>query len=526
MGSTSLQNFFNSRVKANNLLVPSSLLVVVITYATWNTGLATDGFVLLNRGISIPIWDDLLPSIFASRPLMHYLVAIFYHVIGDAFWGYGVLKALYLCFAAYSVFRFLSIFASRERAFLGMVIFVLSPIHDATTLWLVGQYLIISLGFYLLAFVFVLEGKTKTAILLALAASFVSYGSAPLAIFLGSLFAWRREFRNACVMIVPNLIYTAYYIGTEVFLKSGGQHIPTAWDWPRFAKNYAMQILSYADAGIGPSAILKTMLSINSMGVVSAVLACCFVIILWQNKAPEENDRRPSNLVLIFALFMLLIAFGMFAVTLAHPQIAFSLGNRVTIYGNLLLALLAMRWFSKRLLAGVAIITCAAFLGLGDHWSRWNETVLTSISNIRNNVQIASLTPNETLFVKGLQYSPLGPMAHIDYFTANYVIGQVFMYSMQNIAIPRTVSLNKSMDLIEGELRDRKFGGRYPASRPINVYDADADQLTQVEPSDIQATLDNLPAENRHWTQLLGPGKIRNTIVWLMPSVKYVFRSP
>lgn len=508
------------------LFLSWTALVLVIVYATWNSGLAGDDFVLLNRGLSIPIWDDLLPAIHISVPFMHYLLAIPYHVIGDAFWGYGVLKALYLCFSAYAVFQFFSKFTSCERAFLGMLVFVLSPIHDAATLWLMGQYLMISMGCYLLAYVFAADGKIKIAIFLALAASFSSYGSPPLAIFLGGIFVWRREFKNACVMIIPNLIYTAYYIGTSVFLKLGAQYAPTAWDWSHFAKSYAMQILSYGDAAIGPSAILKTMLAINSMGAVSIALAGCFALILWQSKTSEENDRRPPSIVLVFALIMVLIAFGLFAVTWGHPQVAFSLGNRVTIFGNFLLALLAMRWFSKRLLAGIAIIVCAAFLGLGDHWSRWNETVLTSISNIRNNAQLASLAPERMLFVKGLQYSPLGPMAHIDHFKANYVIREVFRYAMQTTAIPRTASLNRSMDLVEGELWDRKFGTRYPISKSINVYDAAANRLDRVDASNIQATLDNLPAENRHWVQLLGPGRIRDTIVWLMPGVSYAFRSP
>jgi len=502
-------------------------LVFIIVYATWNTGLATDGFVFLNRGLSISIWNDLLPDDdFLSLPVMHYLLAIFYHVIGDAFWGYDILKALYLSFAAYSVFTFFSKFASRERAFLGMIVFVLSPIHDGATLWLVGQYLIISIGCYFLAYVYASDGKTKTAIFLALAASFSSYGSAPLAIFLGGIFAWRHEFKNVCVIIIPNLIYTAYFIGTSVFLKLGMQHIPSAWDWSLFVRNYAMQILSYGDAAIGPSAILKSILAINSMGVVSIVVACCYAFILWQSKTSEENDCRPSNVVLVFALLMALVAFGIFATTLKHPQITFSLGNRVTIHGNLFLALLAMRYFSKRLLASIAIIACAAFLGLGDHWTRWNDTVQTSISNIRNNAQLASLGREETVFVRGLQYSQLGPMAHIDHFTASYVIEQVFTYALQTSLHAQTVPINRRMYLVENELRDRKYGALYPVSQYINVYDAAANRLYRVNASNIQTTLDNLPSETRHWVQLLGPGKMRDAIVWLMPSVTYAFYSP
>jgi len=506
-------------------ILPWIALVLVIVYATWNTGLAADDYVLLNRGLSVSIWDDLLPHIFIADPFQHYELAIFFHVIGDVFWGYSLLKAIYICFALFAVFRFFSKFTSPGRAFLGMVVFILSPIHDGGTFWLVGQYLMISMGCYLLAYVFAVEGNKKLAFLLAIIASFSCYGSSPIAIFLGGIFLWRREFKNACIILIPNMIYTVYYIYVTMFLKLGPERIPTAWDWTVFAKKYVMQVLSYGDAALGPSAILKIFLAINSMELFSILIVCCFAITLWLSWKPDDSDYRPDNTVLIFALLMVLVAFGLFAVTGRYPQIAFNLGNRVTIFGNFFLALIAMKYLSKRFLACTAIVICATFLGLGNHWSRWNDTVLTSISNIRGNEKLASLVQDETVFVSGLQYSTLGSMAHIDYFSTNYILRTVFIYAMQTPAIPRPISLNRNMELVDSELWDRKFGGHYAVSKPINVYNAVSDRFSQVKPSDIHTLLYHLPVENRHWVQLLEPGWIRDTIVWLMPSVRYAFRS-
>ncbi|MDX2479893.1 MAG: hypothetical protein QNK24_06105 [Desulfuromusa sp.] len=520
------KNLFDQRFFAHSpLLLSWSALLLIIVYATWNTGLVSDDFALLNRGLSISIWDDLIPSVFVTTPFLHYALSIFYHAIGDAFWGYSVLKAFYLCFASYAVFLFFSKFTSENRAFLGMLVFVFSPIHDGVTLWLVGHYLMMSLACYLFAFVLASDGRYKTAIFFALAASFTCYGSAPVALFLGCIFLWRREFLNACVILIPNMIYTLYYIGTSVFLKVGTERIPTAWDWLQFSKSYVMQLLSYVDAAIGPSAILKTILAISSLEVVSIVIVCGFAILIWPGKRSEGDDVRPSASILFFALCMLLGAFALFASTGRYPQISFNLGDRVTIFGSFFLALLAMRWMSKRLLACTAMIICAAFVGLGDHWSSWNETTLTTISNIRNNEQLNSLEHEDRVFVKGLQYSQLGPMAHIDHFSSGYVIQDVFIYAMQSDNPPETVSLNRSMDFVDGELIDRKFGARYPISGYINVYDAASDHFERIDAVRIRVLLDSLPVENRHWVQLLGPGIIRDTVVWLMPGISYAFTS-
>jgi len=499
------------------------ITVTVIVYACWDTGLATDDFVLLNRALTIRVTDDLLPATHISVPLMHYAIALPFHLIGDAFWGYGLMKAVYLCFAAFSVFRFFSLFASENRAFLGMLVFVLSPIHDGATLWFMGQYLLISFSCYLLAYYMAATGKPISAFLFALAGSFASYGSAPLAVFLVGLFFYRKNYRNATILFIPNLIYSAYYYITSVYLKIGIERIPTSLDLTRLTKSYTMQVLSFVDAALGPSAWLKTGLSLASMSTLSVILAVIILTVLWRAIRLVDSDQRPPSDVLVAVFVMTLCAFGLFALTGKYPQIAFNEGNRVTLFGNLLIAVLAMRWLSEKLLKGGAIVACAAFIGLGDHWSRWNATVQKSINSIRNYPELTDLRNGEALFVSGLQYSQLATMSHIDHFTANHAIREIITYSTNGKSGPQTISLNRRMRLHDNYLEDIKYGTVYPVTESILIYDAVENRLYRLRIQEIQRVLDNLPEENRHWIQFLGPGKIRETILWLMPGVRYAF---
>jgi hypothetical protein len=501
-----------------------AIAVTVIVYACWNTGLATDDFVLLNRALTISVADDLLPATHISVPLMHYAIALPFHLIGDAFWGYGLMKAVYLCFAAFSAFRFFSLFASESRAFLGMLVFVLSPIHDGATLWFMGQYLLISLSCYLLAYYMAATGKPISAFLFALAGSFASYGSAPLAVFLVGLFLYRKDYRNATILFIPNLIYTAYYCFTSVYLKIGIERIPTSLDLTRLAKSYTMQVLSFVDAALGPSAWLKTGLSLASMSVLSIILAVVILTALWRTTRVVDSDQRPPRDMLVAVFVMTLCAFGLFALTGKYPQIAFNEGNRVTLFGNLLIAVLAMRWLPEKLLKGVGIVACAAFIGLGDHWSQWNTTVQKSIKNIRSHPELTHLSDRDMLFVSGLQYSQLGDFAHIEYFTADYTIREIFAFATHRISEPRTISLNRRMRFYNHHLVDIKYGNAYPVKDSILIYDATNNRLNRVKAHEIQLVLDNLPEDNRHWIQLVGQGKIRKTILWLMPGVSYAFK--
>ena len=114
-------------------------------------------------------------------------------------------------------------------------------------------------------------------------------------------------------------------------------------------------------------------------------------------------------------------------------------------------------------------------------------------------------------------------MTHIDHFTAHYVIRDVMTFARRGMPHVEPISFNRRLRLEGDKLVDIKYGHRFSIGESILLYDAEADSLTRVAKGDIPATITALPPEIRHWTQLLGPGMTRDTILWLMPSLKYAY---
>jgi hypothetical protein len=506
--------------------LPLIVAAMFVFWTTWHTGLATDDFVHLNHALRTPIAEMLLPTAYLSTPVLQYTHAMAYALFGSHMWMYDILKAVYLLFALFASARFFSVFTSIQRAHLGAIVFILCPLHDGATLWLTGQYLILSLAFYFLAYVSAQSGHTGRAVLLALLASFSSYGSPPLAAGLTLMLLLQRHWRGALALALPNAAYIVYYGISSVLLKAGTTRLPYQFDFYRWLKSYFAQLASFADAALGPSAWLKYTLSIASLGTLSAIVAAAAAVSLWRwARNSEPASLTPQTRLLAYGtLAISLSAFAVFALTGAYPQVAFNLGDRVVIYGVLFLNALLIRYAPTRTLTVAAVITLIAFLGISDHWKAWNDTTQTSSAQIRTQFQtgLASQT-TQTIFVSGLQYSRLGPMTHIDHFTAGYVIHEIFSLTNPGRNSLAAVSYNHRLRLQGDSLVDVKYGNRHPVGDSILVYDAGRNTLTNIAKKDIAESLAALPDEPRHWTQMLGPGLVRETILWLMPSLKYAY---
>lgn len=499
------------------------VIIGTIVYALWQTGLATDDFVFLRNAQENPLASSLWPTVYFSVPLLHYSHALMYFLIGEYYWAYDLLKTAYLTFCFLAAWRFFSIFYGTDRALFGAICLTLSPLHDAATLWLTGQYLILSLGFYLLAYTRAHEKHDFQAAALATFGSFCSYGSPPLAAGLALMFAWQRRWKAALLMLVPNVAYSLFYFYTSVVMSIGIKRLQPKFSLGALAKSYVAQVASLADASVGPSAWLKFSLSVTSLSWLSLGVGLGFAVWLWRagSHLSSGADTLTRRVPLIGGAAIAALALGIFALNGKYPQVAFNLGDRVMIYADLLVAILLMHFSRPRILAGATIVIVFAFLGISDHWKEWNHKLRASAN------QIAQLTvatrPESPLFVAGLQYSHLGPMTHIDHFTASYVVQSFFDVARHGKDKIYVASFNRRLQLQPESLYDIKYGERMPVGDTILLYDADSNTLSTVPKEQIETRLSELPIELRHWTQLVGPGFVRNTILWFMPRLKYAY---
>ena len=72
-------------------------------------------------------------------------------------------------------------------------------------------------------------------------------------------------------------------------------------------------------------------------------------------------------------------------------------------------------------------------------------------------------------------------------------------------------------------LRDIKYNVTYPIGESIFLYNAETNVLRRVNRDDIVDNIAQVPFDHRHWTQSLEPGRLRDMVLWLMPSLKYLY---
>ena len=210
----------------------------------------------------------------------------------------------------------------------------------------------------------------------------------------------------------------------------------------------------------------------------------------------------------------------MFAVTGRYPQLCFNLGNRVTIYGSLLLAyaiiVMPMNRMVRIAVAGLLIFV---ILGISDHWKNWSLHQQEVITNIRNNEALKTYRDARTIFVAGNQYSRYGPISHIEFLSETWVPNGIFGLLFDTPPLASTI--NKRFRYADGYLIDTKYGVKTKVDGYINVYDSEKDEFFRVPAGLINGYIDRLPFDRRHWVQLLDSKYVNAVLIKLMPRLRY-----
>lgn len=503
----------------------TGLLVAICcgAYLLWHTGFATDDYVHLYNGLNRAIRENWLPKEYISIPVLHYTHGLAYFVLGDRPWAYDLLKAGYAGMGVFFASRFFQIFCEPRRALMLAFLFVFLPFHDAATFWLTGLYLVLSFCFYLFAYSQAATGRYGLAVLFALLGSFSSYGSPPIAFGLALLALMQRRLKLAATLLIPNLIYVLYYLVTSLVLKSGTPRLTGEFSLSALGKQLLLQVITFLDAGLGPSGWAKLLFSIGGLdgpGLVAGLIAAVALL----HYVAKETRHTADYRLLVAAMAILVGSFGMFALTGLYPQLAFSLGDRVMIYGSFfLVSLLAVVRLPRFIEIGMVLVLCLSISGVACHWKRWNQSVERVAANIRAQEGFRKLEPGSRLYVAGHQYSKLGPYSHIDFLTADYVVQTFFVLQLGGNIPFRAMSFNRRMVFEGGSLRDRKYGDSSPVVDGIWLYDSERNALEWVVSAEIPARLRSLPDETRHWTQQIGDGWLKTRLLEAVPRLRYAY---
>lgn len=502
-----------------------ALAVGVIWYLLLGTGIFSDDFAFIVGLSGRSLADMLLPTAGSvATPLTHITHEWPYYLIQfRAVVLYDCLKAVYATLAFLLFRSFFGLWFGPGKSIVVAGLFVFYPIHDAVTYWFIGQYLLLSLALYAFAF-FLLERRRPVAsFVCGLLGSFISYGSTAIACGLALIYVMRKDFRRAALLLSPNLIYVGYYLVVAVHLGKGTNRFPSDPGIITLAKQYLLQVATFVDSAIGPSFWLKGFFALSELTLVSAGIGAAVLFALGRAHDETADAAAPGELIW-GALGTMLVAFALFSITGFYPQLAFNLGDRVTIFGNFfVVAVVAALPLRRGPWLAVLGVYVAVIFGVSDHWKAWNLHQKAVIEKIVGNPRLRQAIPGGVLFVAGNQYSKFGRISHIEFLSEAGVVQPVFALALSRPPAYEVTPLNARFHYAEGYLVDRKYATKRPVRETIWIYDSEGDRLAELPVGEINAYIAQLPKDERSWVQFVGAGPLKRAILFLMPRLEYAF---
>jgi len=504
------------------------LYVFLIVYMLYGTGIVSDEFAfLVNEGKNESILKSIVHmNVYLAHPLSKFVYSIFYYFMDlNQLALIDLLKISQIVLSFYMVKKFFLMFVDAESAMMVSFLFVFFPTHDSTTYFFLCMYLTFSIALYLYAYYLVFSNRPISAGVLSTLASFLSYGSPPIAFSLFVLCGLTKSYKKGLVLLIPNIIYCVYFVVVTKIFNQGVKRLPDVFHFSSLLKQFVLQVGSFIDAIVGPSFFLKVWYSILENSGTSIMITSLFVVgyvIVPKSKRKENQQYKVNRKLLTVLIALTLSSLGMFAITGYYPSMAFNLGNRVTIYGSLLAAYLIVTVpIPEKIRRGVLLIFLVAIVGISAHWKQWNQHQMYVIENIKTNKELAAYDGKAPIYVSGNQYSRMGLFSHIEFFSENWVVGSVFKLVGHEKLFTR--SLNKRFVYENGVIIDKKYNGEYSVGNTVMVYDSEADQLLEISAQDLNSYINKLPDDKRHWVQLIKNEHLNSLIQKLMPRLKYAF---
>lgn len=500
------------------------IFFALIAYLVINTGIVSDDILYTSNYRNEEIRNLLVPfGGWTTTP-----VEIFTHVIWYHFFRFddsaliNIIKILYIILSFYFITKFFRIYLKTLDAFLVSFSFLFFPSHDSTIYWFLGQYFTLCIAIYFYAYYLASNNRYIPALAAATIASFICYGSPVIAVSLSLIFMLHGNIKKAITILIPNVIYCAYYLFVTKIMHSGIDRIPAGFNIYAIAKQFLLQVLSFIDATLGPSMWMKIYYSMGALSVASVAIGVLGTVVLYM---VYRNDKRmPDRTVMAGFILLAVLSFAMFSVTSGYyPQIAFNMGNRTTMFGSLLIVYLIALLPMPRLLR-IALFSVLLFsaLGISDHWKDWYSHQQKVIENIRKNRQFDTVK-DEVVYVSGNQYSHLGKLCHIEFFSEQTVVGPLFKFLLKRKY--QTKPMNKRQRYENGYMIDTKYGIITETGDHINVYDSEKDSLIRIERDDINKYINTLPHDDRHWIQVVDIKFIKDLILKITPRLKYALGS-
>lgn len=488
-------------LKYKNCLI-ALISLFISGYLFYTTGLHGDDISVVNEFLGSDLWSFISmqrAGVLLTGPIAYYFFWWAYAFLAtQMIWVIDLIKWASCVLSIIFVYRFSLDYFPRDRALLAALLFVISPVHEVTMYWYMTAAYVLSPALIMLAHHFVRHEKYIKGFLVGCLGSFMGYVSPPYGIGLAVIFLLEKSYKKALIFIMPALLYIGYYFAISVINPSAEHRISHGITLGHFVKNYLLEIPAFIDSLIGPSIWFKVYYSIEAIEWLSIALAILVMIFMIKN-INTKRCKAPQSL-LCGLVAVLLLSFGIFAIADILGHRAFNLGNRLSVYGSLLIAfLVASIPLSRSYLALLAIYFVLPTFGLSDHWKSWNADQVKLISSVQINQDLRKLSETDTLLVADNMYSKLGPFSHIDFFNMPWNVDAIFkpVVKCKNI-----IPLNTYVYLKDQRLIDDKSFVSVGVTNDMYLYRSKYDTLVKITPEQLPGILAQRPLELRHWVQL------------------------
>ncbi len=505
-------------------------VVAFILYIVWSTGLHADDYHLIEQMRLWTLNNYLFPdpkeiNVLIFGPVSYYFGYLSFFVFGsDYLWGYDVVKAISSLVSILLIQRFAADYLTSNRAWLAALIYVLLPNHDTTLYWVLTLIYIITPACIMFSHHLVRNEKYGLGFIIGLIGSFASHASPPFTFGLALIFLVERSYKKAALFITPGILYLVYYFLIYRIPGVSARRINSELTLTSFVSNFLVQIASFLDAAIGPSFWLKIWYSISSISSISIIITIFSLLTIL--KIDFSQNGRVSRPLIAGLCAVTILGLAMFSLTGVYPQIAFNLGNRIMVYGTLLIAfLIAMLPIGRFYMLGIMAVLISAVLGLSDHWKTWNRSQIEVIENIRTlTPEFEKIPTGAILFVTGHPYSQLGQLGHIEFFSETSGVWGVFSYALgakQKFGIH---SLNKWHFIKENNLIDIKYNKTMSLGNEVWVYNSESNTLMKSDINDLNGIIKSIPDSPRHWLQMGDENPLRSVALKMIPRLEYAFK--
>lgn len=499
-------------------------------YLILGTGLHGDDYAEIMKMQNFSNFQFFYPSPYIHE---HYILGLPAHYL--LFWAYkflgyenliiyDLIKVLAHGICIFFIFKFLTNYFETDRALLGSILFILFPLHDATTYWYMALVYIIPAALLSYSCHHLLNNSWLKSFLYGLLGASFFYTSPPFVFGLGMVFAFQRNYKKFLFFISPGILYVCYYFYIKIYFSFAEKRIADSIDFVTFLKNFIVQIISSVESYFGPSFFLKIFYAAGSIEFISIIiLSAIFTYLLKAKNGLSTVSTYPKSLIL--SLFcVVFFSFVIFSITGYYSHSPFNLGNRTLIYTSFIASILIISFLpsKKGSLIFLSVFFLLPLFGLSDYWKDWNKYQKLIITSIDQSTILADLPPESLVFITDNIYHKLGAYDHVEFFSMNWNTRTIFnKYSSEE---SQFLALTSYLIMTDNEVIDKKFSESYQLKKNLFLYETRTDELIQISPLELSNLILNKKPAFRHWIQGLKGTRVEKLIIQLNPRLAYIFK--